>query len=405
MTSRIAVDSETDVFPGPMACFRVSTHQLGSPAIRVIRYLLTAVVLFAPAMARPRVRPQWDKDSQDSSSSATVQGSVRDSGGRLLADVTVYLQINIGTEPLITRTDRAGTYHFLGLREGVYSLRAEKEEYGRATFGPWVLQQKQAKKIDLTLAPYRPSTADSPTSPARGKQAGQNARPEFFDEPAFTVAGVTDSTNLGGHGSNTVARSKESLAKETVALSRELPASVRTASTLSDTAQENELRAEAERAPADFTANHRLGEVLVAEGKAGEALPYLERASRLNPGDFEAHYDLARAYADLKQYDEARTTAAALLAVPDKPAQNQARVHHLLADVEEKQGDSLTAVGQYQRAAELDPNERPSRPSKSLARVIAGSRVLLECWSGSASPPTPAAPTTRQGSASARRQT
>ena len=44
------------------------------------------------------------------------------------------------------------------------------------------------------------------------------AQPEFFDEPQFTVAGVTDTTNLGGHGSNTVARTKDALAKDVVSL-------------------------------------------------------------------------------------------------------------------------------------------------------------------------------------------
>lgn len=44
------------------------------------------------------------------------------------------------------------------------------------------------------------------------------AQPEFFDEPQFTVAGVTDTTNLGGHGSNVVARNKEALAKDVASL-------------------------------------------------------------------------------------------------------------------------------------------------------------------------------------------
>ncbi len=43
-------------------------------------------------------------------------------------------------------------------------------------------------------------------------------QPEFFDEPQFTVAGVTDTTNLGGHGSNVVVRTKETLAKDVVSL-------------------------------------------------------------------------------------------------------------------------------------------------------------------------------------------
>jgi len=50
------------------------------------------------------------------------------------------------------------------------------------------------------------------------QKPGSAAQPEFFDEPQFTVAGVTDTTNLGGHGSNVVVRTKEALAKDVVSL-------------------------------------------------------------------------------------------------------------------------------------------------------------------------------------------
>jgi tetratricopeptide (TPR) repeat protein len=42
--------------------------------------------------------------------------------------------------------------------------------------------------------------------------------PQYFDEPRFIVAGVTDPSQRGGHGSDPVLRSAESLAKETAAL-------------------------------------------------------------------------------------------------------------------------------------------------------------------------------------------
>src|ERR1700738_1763544 len=55
-------------------------------------------------------------------------------------------------------------------------------------------------------------------SPA-GKPAP--TEPQFYDEPRFTVAGVTDPTNLGGHGSDTVVRTKEALAKDAAALGKD----------------------------------------------------------------------------------------------------------------------------------------------------------------------------------------
>src|SRR6185437_15145749 len=105
------------------------------------------------------------------------------------------------------------------------------------------------------------------------------------------------STNLGGHGSNVVARNKEALAKETVSLSREAPANSERNSSPS-AAREKSLHELVEREPENFTANHEFGKILLARGKSGEALPYLERATRLNPSDYDSAYSLARAYAD-----------------------------------------------------------------------------------------------------------
>src|SRR6266550_2560036 len=53
-----------------------------------------------------------------------------------------------------------------------------------------------------------------------GDQNSSTRTPQFYDEPQFTVAGVADTTNLGGHGSDTVMRTKEALAKDTVSLGK-----------------------------------------------------------------------------------------------------------------------------------------------------------------------------------------
>jgi len=46
----------------------------------------------------------------------------------------------------------------------------------------------------------------------------QSTPPPYFDEPKFIVAGVTDPSERGGHGSDPVLRSADKLAKETAAL-------------------------------------------------------------------------------------------------------------------------------------------------------------------------------------------
>ena len=46
------------------------------------------------------------------------------------------------------------------------------------------------------------------------------SKPEFFDQPTFIVAGVTDSSNRGGHGSDVILRSSEALTKATASLGK-----------------------------------------------------------------------------------------------------------------------------------------------------------------------------------------
>jgi tetratricopeptide (TPR) repeat protein len=81
-----------------------------------------------------------------------------------------------------------------------------------------------ATSILALIAVFAPFLAQGQCQPiadaakAAASKMPSTAQPEFFDEPQFTVAGVTDTTNLGGHGSNVVVRTKEALAKDVVSL-------------------------------------------------------------------------------------------------------------------------------------------------------------------------------------------
>jgi tetratricopeptide (TPR) repeat protein len=79
--------------------------------------------------------------------------------------------------------------------------------------------------------------------------------------------------------------------------------------------------------------------------------PYLERADRLQPGDYDRKFALAAQ----RTQEDSKTRVAAFnpLARADK-----AEVHHALANVEEKLKHPLEAVREYQRAAELNPSEQ-----------------------------------------------
>jgi tetratricopeptide (TPR) repeat protein len=293
----------------------VTSGQFGQTRIYVAGCVLAVMAALAPA------RVQSQEPAGNITLRGTVQGYVRDSNGRPMANATVFLQFATGTESQaiqtqITHTDSEGAYRFAALLAGVYTLCAEMNGYREAIVDPVSLAQKETKRIDLTLESTKASTSRSapPVKPATGKPSEQS--PKYFDEPQFTVAGVTQATNSGGHGSDTVLRTTEALAKATVSLSKE---SAGSSSEAASAATESSLRDAVARQPENFEANRQLGESLVDNGKAAAGLPYLERASRLKP-----------AYPEL---------------------------HHLLADVEERLGNPLEAVREYQRAAELDPSE------------------------------------------------
>ena len=263
------------------------------------------------------------------SSGATLQGTVRDALHQPVAGAEVHVQRKNDTQTLDALTDSKGAFKFSALSEGAYSLRASMAGKGKATVAPMILGHNDTKTLDLTL-----STEDL----------------AFFDEPTFSVAGVTDTTNLGGHGSDTVVRTKNALAKATVFLGT--GSSSDSLSPRPGAESEDTLRATVAREPGDFDANYRLGMLLVDEGKPRDALPYLEQAARIKPDDYENAYELALACAGSGEYEQARTHLRALLAQQEKAA-----LHHLLGDVAEKTGDPLAAVREYQRAAQLDASE------------------------------------------------
>ncbi|HKV62198.1 MAG TPA: tetratricopeptide repeat protein [Candidatus Acidoferrum sp.] len=121
---------------------------------------------------------------------------------------------------------------------------------------------------------------------------------EFDDKPNFTVAGLTDWNNMGMHGSDATVRTSEALAKETLTLKN------------GGTAKNPEL-----------------------DSKPGTNSP--------KSGESE---ELLRA---------TREEVRKMLATKDT-----ADAHRLLGELDERLGDPLEAVREYERAARMDPSER-----------------------------------------------
>ncbi len=188
-----------------------------------------------------------------------IQGRVVDTAGAPIAGALVHLLGQDNSAKTEISADASGAFVFSGLTTGRYALTAEKS--GISTCGPVsvVLEGTVESPIQLVLGgPNKEATCDRSNEPM-----------EFADTPSFTVAGVTDWTAAGGHGSDAILRTSEALTHDTVGL---------------------------------------------------------------KPGNADTP------------------------ARPDAGSENAKR-HRLAGDDDEKRGDPLAAVHEYQEAARLDPSE------------------------------------------------
>jgi tetratricopeptide (TPR) repeat protein len=277
---------------------------------------------------------------------AVLGGEVRDASNRPVSAATIRLQAQDKTKPdgeRKTLTDGAGLYRFSDLKFGEYSISVEIA--GKVCAVRTISISTSEFKLDLAT--------DSPL-------AASSMQPEFSDDVHFTVAGVTDTTNLGGHGSDVVVRNRQAVAEATAALRQTPDRGPPLTSSSADA--EKALRERATEAPDDFTANYRLGKWLSDAGRPQEAIPYLEKgqfadAHRFETRHLENRYELALAYARSGAYDRARSGARSLLSTPNLSPDQSASLHHLLGDADEGLGNPLEAVREYEEAARLGPSE------------------------------------------------
>lgn len=115
---------------------------------------------------------------------------------------------------------------------------------------------------------------------------------------------------------------------------------------------ETEFKKAVQMEPDNFEANNDFGEFYIGAGKLTSGIPYLEKAQLIDPSSYDNGYNLALAYEETSQFDRARAQIKDLLA-----RKNTAELHNLLAEVEEKSGDFVSAAEEYQLAAHMDPSE------------------------------------------------
>jgi tetratricopeptide (TPR) repeat protein len=170
---------------------------------------LTLLAVLVVSSARPQT--QLPKPS----TTASIEGTVRDANGKPVTNVDVSLLDQSGTKSAETKTGVDGTFVFMALPTGSFTLKVERADSHESATQSLELSPAEKKHVDLVLV--APASVTDPQRLVALPDAAPN-KMEFSDQPNFTVAGITDWSNLGLHGSDVTARTSETLAKDTAAL-------------------------------------------------------------------------------------------------------------------------------------------------------------------------------------------
>ena len=276
---------------------------------------------------------QLSAQRQGAPGSASVKGVVRDARHEPIAAALVTLQ-SASQAAHTTQTDAKGMYEFDSLPPGSYSLRAESSKLATANFSPLTLAENEAKKLDLLLSVPASSTRSA----------------EFYDEPTFTVAGVSDSSGAGVHGSTTTMRNAESLAKSTATLAQgSNPA--KDGSVADPAAAAQELRKEiATNDQAEL--HNQLGHAEEQLGHSFEALQSFQRAAEMDPSEnnlFDWGIELL--------VHRTAEPAAEVFTKGNRLYPRSVRMLTALAVAEYARGAYNTAVVRLCEASDLDPHD------------------------------------------------
>jgi tetratricopeptide (TPR) repeat protein len=322
------------------------SESVSSRFLRGAFSIILALISVGPAaVVAQQTRPQKE-------TGVTIQGNVLNSAGKAIGDASVQLEQESTLKHLETKTNAAGVFAFTDLSSGRYLLSAEKS--GQKSHNIVVLASPQGdrKNVDLILEYSVDARSDS-----RGTSTSPNQAMEFSDKPNFTIAGVTDWTAVGGHGSDSALRTSEDLARETLTLKPDGLNHVNPEATgggaREEKETENKLRAALAEAPGSFERNHQLGEFYLHAGRYQDSIPFLRVAYEIDPSMDDNAYDLALAYKGAGDFSQAREYVQKL-----RTRKDSADLHRLAGQLDEKLGDPLAAVQEEEQAVRLDPTEQ-----------------------------------------------
>jgi tetratricopeptide (TPR) repeat protein len=165
--------------------------------------------------------------AQQSSSSPknapTLEGRVCDPNGAVISGVKLQLEpedpgsAGVMAPSASATSDKSGKYVLTAPAPGKYVLRAAEFAFKTLVVKDVTLVASATRQMDLVLE-FDNSVIMDPLPKIIPTEPSPIPLLQFSDEPNFAVAGVTDPSNLGLHGSDANVRTSDTLAKETAAL-------------------------------------------------------------------------------------------------------------------------------------------------------------------------------------------
>ena len=253
--------------------------------------------------------------SQEGQEPGRVDGKVCAVSGEPVAGVLVTLVAKASDRKIETKTNVDGTFVLLESREGTYTLHAEKAGWKPTIVDSLHLSAGEKRHMSIVLESLPGSAAAS-----KNTENAERADLKFSDEPNFAVAGVTDWSAAGLHGSAANARTSEDLAKETAAL-KPTPSGAKSTN------------------KGDADAHRELGDAKEKSGDPIGAVNEYEKAARMDPS--EENYFAWGTELLLHR------AGGAAIEVFSKGAKNHANSARMLAGL----GAAHYANGQYVEAA------------------------------------------------------
>jgi tetratricopeptide (TPR) repeat protein len=187
-------------------------------ALAIIATLTIVIIPVTPPAVAQNASPERSDGATDG---ITIRGTVLNSSGNAVEGASVRIQRKGVSNTLETNTNAAGAFMFSSLQAGSYILRAETSGQHSHATAVTTSSQGDQKQVDLVLDQLGKDSGGQQLDSSSLSSSSTPAM-EFADKPNFTVAGVTDWTAVGGHGSDSSLRTSEALTRETLTLKPEI---------------------------------------------------------------------------------------------------------------------------------------------------------------------------------------